>query len=128
MDKRPVWTATKLLKNFAQNRDTGVLSVEHRDAHFRAHFDKGRLMHVRIGKITGNKAIIEFVSAWREGIFVFIQRKPPPDLIIESCKLTKNLDKLLLESALAKDNMDQDLLSLPKKLDVILEKLPDPNK
>ncbi len=117
-----------LLQNFAQNRDTGVLSVEHRDAHFRAHFEEGRLVHVRVGKITGNKAIIEFASAWREGIFVFIQRKPPPDLAIEACKLTKNLDKLLLEAALAKDNMDQDLLALPKKLDVILEKLPDPRK
>lgn len=117
-----------LLQNFAQNRDTGVLSVEHHDSHFRAHFEEGRLLHARIGKITGNKAIVEFVSAWREGIFVFIQRKPPPDLVIEPCKLTKNLDKLLLESALAKDNMDQDLLALPKKLDVLLEKLPDPRK
>ena len=117
-----------LLQNFAQNRDTGVLSVEHGDAHFRAHFEEGRLVHVRVGKITGNKAIIEFASAWREGIFVFIQRKPPADLTIEACKLTKNLDKLLLESALAKDNMEQDMLVLPKKIDVILEKLPDSRK
>ena len=117
-----------LLQNFAQNRDTGVLSVEHRDSHFRAIFEEGRLTHVRIGKMTGNKAIIEFASGWREGIFVFIQRKPPPDLTIESCKLTKNLDQLLLEAALAKDNMDQDIQTLPKKLDVILEKLPDENK
>ncbi len=117
-----------LLQNFAQNRDTGVLSVEHRDAHFRAHFEEGKLTHVRIGKITGNKAILEFVSAWKEGIFVFIQRKPPQDLTMETCKLTKNLDKLLLESALAKDNMDQDMLALPKGLDIILEKLSDENK
>ncbi len=117
-----------LLQNFAQNRDTGILSVEHRDAHFRAQFQDGRLTHVRIGKITGNNAIIEFASAWREGIFVFIQRKPPPDLNIESCKLTKNLDKLLLEAALAKDNMAQDFQALPKGLSATLEKLPDPNK
>ena len=114
-----------LLQNFAQNRDTGVLSVEHRDAHFRGLFEDGRLTHVRIGKITGNRAITEFASSWHEGIFVFIQRKPPPDLNIDSCKLSKNLDKLLLEAALAKDNMDQDLQALPKGLDVILEKLPD---
>lgn len=117
-----------LLQNFAQNRDTGVLSVEHRDAHFRAYFEDGRLTHVRLGKMTSNKALLEFVSAWKEGIFVFIQRKPPADLTMETCKLTKNLDKLLLESALAKDNMDQDLLALPKQLDIILEKLPDENK
>jgi len=117
-----------LLQNFAQNRDTGVLSVEHRDSHFRAIFEEGRLTHVRIGKMTGDKAIIEFTSGWREGIFVFIQRKPPPDLTIESCKLTKNLDKLLLEGALAKDNMDQDIQTLPKRLDAILEKSPDATK
>ena len=117
-----------LLQNFAQNRDTGVLSIEHGEAHFRAHFDEGRLLHAKMGKIMGNKAIVEFASAWKEGIFVFIQRKPPADLAVENCKLTKNLDKLLLEAALAKDNMDQDMLALPKKMDIILEKLPDTRK
>ena len=114
-----------LLQNFVQNRYTGVLSVEYRDLHFRAQFDEGRLTHAKVGKIVGNMAILEFVSHWREGVFVFIQRKPPPDLVVEVCKLNKNLDKLLLEAALAKDNMDWDMKQLPDKLETILEKSPD---
>ena len=114
-----------LLQNFVQNRYTGVLSVEYRDSHFRAQFEEGKLTHGKVGKITGNKTIIEFASSWKEGIFVFIQRQPPPDLAVDACQLTKNLDKLLLEAALAKDNMEQDKKQLPDGLYTILEKLAD---
>lgn len=117
-----------LLQNFVQNRHTGVLSVEYRDLHFRAQFEEGRLTHAKVGKIGGNKAILEFVSFWSEGVFVFIQRKPPADLAVDACKLTKNLDKLLLEAALSKDNMDLDMKQFPDKLETILEKLPDEQK
>ncbi len=114
-----------LLQNFVQNRYTGVLSVEYRDAHFRAQFEEGKLTHAKVGKIAGNKAILEFASSWQEGIFVFIQRQPPPDLAVDTCRLTKNLDKLVLEAALAKDNMEVDKKQLPEGLYTILEKLPD---
>ncbi len=117
-----------LLQNFVQNRYTGVLSVEHGDSHFRAQFEEGKLTHAKVGKITGNRAILEFASRWKEGIFVFIQRQPPPDLATDACKVTKILDKLLLESALAKDNMETDKKPLPNGLYTILEKLPDENK
>jgi hypothetical protein len=116
---------SNLLQNLATNRETGVLSVEYRDFQFRAQFDVGKLTHAKVGKVTGNKAVSEFASAWREGIFVFIQRTPPPDLSQDSCKLTKPLDKLLLDAALGKDNTDVILKKLPKGMNSVLEKVLD---
>ncbi len=97
---------SNLLQNLAQNRENGVLSVEYRDQQFRAQFEAGKLVHAKVGKILGDAAIIEFASAWREGVFVFIQRTPPADLAKDSCKLSKLLDKLLLDAALCKDNLE----------------------
>lgn len=116
-----------LLQSLATNRETGVLSVEYQDKQFRALFEQGRLTHARIGSIQGNRAIIEFVSLWKEGVFVFIQRKPPPGLTDESSKLSKPLDKLLLDSALASDNMEVVLKKLPKGFQTTLENVPDTN-
>ncbi|MGH9550147.1 MAG: DUF4388 domain-containing protein, partial [Terriglobales bacterium] len=116
---------SNLLQNLATNRETGVLSVEYKDMQFRAQFDIGRLMFAKVGKVCGNSAIIEFASAWSEGIFVFIQRTPPPDLSKESCKISKPLDKLLLDAALAKDNTEVVWKKLPKAVDSVLEKVLD---
>lgn len=116
---------SNLLQNLAQNRESGVLSVEYKDLQFRAHFELGKVSHAKVSKIVGNAAIIEFASAWREGIFVFIQRTPPPDLAKEACKLTKLLEKLLLDAALCKDNLETAMKMLPKGRDSILEKVPD---
>lgn len=116
---------SNLLQNLATNRETGVLSVEHKDLQFRAQFEMGKISHAKVGKINGNQAVMEFCSAWKDGIFVFIQRNPPADLAMDVCKVTKPLDKLLLDSALAKDNTDVVLKKLPKGMDSILEKQPD---
>lgn len=117
--------ASILLQNIAQNRDTGVLSVEYRDLAFKAHYELGKITHAKVGKIEGNKAIIEFCSAWKDGIFVFIKRQPPPDLAKDSCKLTKVVDKLLLDAALARDHADVVIAKLPKGLNSVMEQLPD---
>jgi hypothetical protein len=114
-----------LLQNIAQNRETGVLSAEYKDLQFRSLFETGRPTHARLGQISGNAAIIEFVTCWREGVFVFTQRTPPPDLVEAKSALTKPLDNLLLDSALAKDNLDVTLSKLQKGLDSILEKTQD---
>ncbi|PWT96291.1 MAG: hypothetical protein C5B53_09955 [Candidatus Melainabacteria bacterium] len=116
---------SNLLQNLAQNRENGVLSVEYKDLQFRALFDMGKITHAKVGKVVGNDALIEFASAWREGVFVFIQRTPPPDLAKDACKLTKFLEKLLLDAALCKDNLETALKELPKGRDSILEKVPD---
>lgn len=118
---------SNLLQNLATNRESGVLSVEYRDMQFRALFETGKVTHAKLGKLMGHKAIVEFASAWKQGIFVFIQRTPPADLAKDNCKVTKALDKLLLDAALAADNTEVTWKKLPKGADSVLEKLPDPN-
>lgn len=116
---------SNLLQNLVTNRETGVLSVEYRDMQFRAQFEVGKLTHAKVGKVQGNSAVIEFCSAWKQGIFVFIQRTPPPDLAKDTCKVTKALDKMLLDAALAKDNCEVVWKKLPKGVESVLEKLSD---
>lgn len=116
-----------LLQSLSSNRESGVLSVEHRDLQFRAFFEKGRLSFAKLGKIKGNLAIIELVSVWREGVFVFIQRDPPADLADQLCQVSKPLDKLLLDSALANDNIEVVWKKLSNGANSLLEKLPDTN-
>jgi hypothetical protein len=114
-----------LLQNLSVNRENGVLSVESRELQFRAVYENGRLTHARIGQMKGNIAVIEFASVWRDGVFVFMKREPPPDVIQDTCKLTKQLDKLLLDAALAHDNAQVVWKKLPKGINSVLEKLPD---
>lgn len=111
-----------LLQNMATNRETGVLSVENRDMQFKAHFETGKPVHARIGKLHGNKAVMEFASAWNQGIFVFIKREPSEDLTKDTCKVTKALEKLLLDAALAQDNTQVVWAKLPRGADSVLEK------
>ncbi len=111
-----------LLQNMATNRETGVLSVEFRDMQFKAHFEQGKPVHARIGKVHGNNAILEFASSWNQGIFVFIKRPPSEDLVKDTCKVTKPLDKLLLDAALAQDNMQVVWKKLPRGPESVLEK------
>jgi hypothetical protein len=118
---------SNLLQNLSTNRESGVLSVEYRDMQFRALFENGKITHAKLGKIMGNKAIVEFASAWKQGIFVFIQRTPPADLAKDICKVSKALDKLLLDAALAADNTEVTWKKLPKGPDSVLEKMPDQN-
>ncbi len=119
---------SNLLQNLATNRESGVLSVEFRDMQFRALFETGKITHAKLGKLFGNPAVIEFASVWKQGIFVFIQRTPPADLAQDNCKVTKALDKLLLDAALAADNTEVTWKKLPKGADSVLEKLPDKDK
>ncbi len=111
-----------LLQNMATNRETGVLSVENRDMQFKAHFENGKPAHARIGKLHGNHAVTEFASAWNQGIFVFIKRPPTEDLTKDTCKITKPLEKLLLDAALSQDNTAVVWNKLPRGADSILEK------
>lgn len=114
-----------VLQSLSNNRETGVLSVEHKDMQFRALFEQGKLVKARQGKLRGNQAVTEFVSTWKEGIFVFLERQPPSDLADEACKVTRPIDKLLLDSALASDNIETLWKRLPKGADTALEKLDD---
>lgn len=112
-----------LLQNMATNRDTGILSVENRDLQFKCYFEAGKAVNARIGKMHGNDAVVEFASAWRQGIFVFMKRELSEDLTKDTCKLTRALEKLLLDAALAQDNTDVVWKKLPGGIDSVLEKV-----
>ncbi len=114
-----------LLQILSTNRETGVLAVEQKDQLFRAVFNQGKITHASLRGITGNAAIQEFASAWREGAFVFAHREVPPDLALVENQVNKPLDKLLLDAALARDNFEVVLKKLPEGFKTVLEKLPD---
>lgn len=116
-----------VLQNLSSNRCQGVLSVEHRDRSFRALFEQGRLVCAKQGRLRGNAAVTEFVSVWQEGVYVFIEREPPPDLADESNKVTRPLDKLLLDSALCADNIEANWKRFAKGPKSALEKIADPS-
>lgn len=114
-----------LLQSLVTNRESGVLSVEHHGAQFRAVFDQGKLTHAKLGKLLGPKAVVQFVSTWKEGIFVFIQRQAPDDLVADQCKVERALEKLLLDGALASDNIATLFQKLPFGERTLLERKPD---
>lgn len=114
-----------VLQNLSSNRGTGVVVVEYKDLTFRAVFDQGKLTFAKAGKLRGNQAVTEFVSVWKEGVFVFMERSAPADLDNEECKVTRPIDKLLLDSALASDNIESVWKRLGKGVKSVLEKLPD---
>lgn len=114
-----------LLQNLAGSRSSGVVVVESKDLTFRAFFDQGKLALARLGKLKGNTAVVEFVSVWKDGIFVFLERTAPPDLSGAECQVTKALEKLLMDSALASDNIEAVWAKLPQGPATILERVAD---
>lgn len=117
--------AAGVLQNLASNRGSGVVVVEYKDLSFRAVFDQGKLPYASLGKLKGNAAVTEFVSVWKEGVFVFLERSAPPNLANDECKVNRPLDKLLLDSALASDNIESVWKKLANGPKSVLEKLPD---
>jgi hypothetical protein len=116
-----------LLQSLSSDRRSGILTVEHLNRQFQCVYDQGRVTHAKLADIRGDNALIEFVATWRVGIFVFIQRDPRPDLIADACKLTRPLDKLLLNAALDHDNQELVWKKLPHGMETPVEKLPDNN-
>lgn len=114
-----------VLQNLANNRANGVVVVEYKDYTFKAAFEHGKLTCARQGRLKGNAAVTEFVSVWKDGVFVFIERIAPADLSSEDCQVTRPIDKLLLDSALASDNIETVVNKLPHGLRTVIEKLPD---
>lgn len=117
--------AAGVLQNLASNRASGVVVVDYKDQSFKAVFEQGRLTYASMNKLRGNSAVTEFVSVWKEGVFVYMERPAPPDIATEDCKITRPLDKLLLDSALASDNIETVWKKMAHRNKSVLEKLPD---
>lgn len=111
-----------LLQSLCTANKTGILTVENRDKAFTVSYEHGKPTHARLNRLEGYAAITEFLVEWSEGIFVFKDKATSPDLD-EQCVLTASLDKILLDSALYQDQLNQVLNALPSGKNTILERV-----
>ncbi len=111
-----------LLQSLSTAQKTGLLTVENRDKALVVSFTNGKPIAAKMNRLRGVEAITEFVTQWTEGIFVFRDKGTSQELD-ENCELKRSLDKLLLDSALYKDQVNQILAQLPTGRNTILERV-----
>ena len=111
-----------LLQSFATAKKTGLLTVENRDKALIVSFESGKPTHARMNRLRGYEAMIEFLVAWTEGIFVFRDKGVTQELD-STCTLTQPIDRMLLDAALAQDQVNQVLATLPGGRNTILERV-----
>ncbi len=99
-----------LLQSLVLHGGNGLLSVAHGGLRFTSFYNRGRLSHAEHGNIKGDDAVVEFVSTWSEGTVSFVETDWH-DFVSDACRVSRALDKLLLESALAADCIT-DILSM----------------
>ena len=109
-----VFDPAALLQSLATAQKTGVLTVQAPDGRqLWLLFDAGKPMQARMGKFAGAAAIVEFVSTFEEGNFNFQEKSgsgretmtklPRLD---ESFNISKSLERILMDGALAQDNFN----------------------
>lgn len=111
-----------LLQSIAQAKKTGLLSMEDRGRSALVAFQGGKLTHARLGKLLGTHAVMEVIISWKEGIFIFRDQAKSNDLD-ESCQVARQLDRLLMDVALAEDQINQIVAILPSGRNTILEQV-----
>lgn len=111
-----------LLQSLSTAQKTGLLTVENRDKALIVSFTNGKPTHAKMNRLKGMEAITEFVTSWSEGIFVFRDKGVSTELD-DGCELKRSLDKILLDSALYKDQINQILSQLPTGRNTILERV-----
>ncbi len=111
-----------LLQSLSTAKKTGLLTVENRDKSFTVAYLQGKPTHAKMNRLLGIDAMSEFLVDWSEGIFVFKDKATSPELD-EDCALTPSLDKILLDSALFQDQVNQILSQLPSGKNTILERV-----
>jgi hypothetical protein len=111
-----------LLQSFSTAKKTGLLTVENRDKALVVSFNNGKPTHCRMNRLKGYHGMVEFLVCWSEGIFVFRDKGVSQELD-DQCSLTQSLDKMLLDSALAQDHVNQVLNLLPGGRNTILERV-----
>lgn len=111
-----------LLQSLSTAKKTGLLTVENRDKSCSVSFALGRPTHAKMNRLVGIEAMTEFLVDWSEGIFVF-KDKATSNELDETCVLTPSLDKILLDSALYQDQVNQILGTLPSGKNTILERV-----
>jgi len=111
-----------LLQSLSTAQKTGLLTVENRDKALVVTFTNGKPISAKMNRLKGVEAITEFVTQWSEGIFVFRDKGTSQELD-DACELKRSLDKLLLDSALYKDQVNQILSQLPTGRNTIQERV-----
>jgi hypothetical protein len=114
--------APGLLQSLSTSQKTGLLTVENRDKALVVSFTNGKPIAAKMNRLRGLEAITEFVTSWTEGIFVFRDKGTSQELD-DTCELKRSLDKMLLDSALYKDQVNQILAQLPTGRNTILERV-----
>lgn len=120
-----VFQPAALLQSLATARRTGLMEVTGKNGNkITIYVENGAPKKARLKKLTGNDAIIEFVSTFEEGDFQF--REFRTDMGAESLTselmglgntqydVTKALEGLLLDGALAQDNITAAKKSIPQ--------------
>jgi hypothetical protein len=111
-----------LLQSLATAKKTGLLTVENRDKTFAVAFHDGRPTHAKLNKLVGYSAIVEFLTTWSEGIFVFRDKAHSQELDAR-CGLSHSLDRLLLDSAFCQDQIVQITTSFAQGKESVLERV-----
>lgn len=114
-----VFDAAGLLQSIATSQKTGVLTVQTGDnKQLWMLFENGKPIQARLGRMAGNAAVIEFLVTFEEGSFNFQERvqsgretKLPK--LEDLYNVTKGLDRLLMDGALATDNFNASRTILP---------------
>jgi hypothetical protein len=93
-----------LLQSLGTANKTGLLTIEDRDKVLLLEVLDGRPIAAKMNKLRGHEALLEFVTTWTDGIFVFKDKGSSPELD-QSCRITRNLSRILLDSALCQDHI-----------------------
>lgn len=113
-----------LLQSLSTAGKTGLLSSEDNEETILVAFEHGRPTHSKMNELRGPEALIEFITSWTDGIFVFREKGLSPELD-NSTELKMGLDRVLLDAALFHDHINQVINSLPQGRDSILERAKD---
>ena len=111
-----------LLQSLATAKKTGLLTVENRDKTIVVAFAGGKPTHAKLNKLYGYNAMVEFLTTWAEGIFVFRDKGVSQELDA-GCSLTHTLERMLLDSALYQDQIVQIINQFPQGRESIFERV-----
>jgi RNA polymerase primary sigma factor len=110
-----------LLQSLAAAKETGLLTVENKDKVLIAHFFDGNLAHASLNRILkGKDALIEFIMSWTEGVFHFRKGAISQELP-DSCLVGQKLDRVILDAALIRDEVETFLKQLPNGTNTVFE-------
>jgi len=110
-----------LLQSLGTANKTGLLTIEDRDKILLLELADGRPIAARMNKLRGHDAILEFVTMWKEGIFVFKDKGSSKELD-QSCRIKHPLSRILLDGSLCQDHIDTIEKTLPQGQKTILER------